>query len=517
MTQRSDRLFAALTLTFLALLSCDAVARRVEIRVIHTTDLHGHILPTRDYDGNENVGGLLRCSTLIRQLRAERDNTLLVDSGDLFQGSPEGLLTGGEIMPRAMAWLKYDAWTLGNHEFDWGLHKLSPVVQGATFSVLAANVRATPGNKTPLPAVAPYVIKELDGVRVAIIGLITPGVPTWSLPDLLGPLEFRRSVESLKDIMPALREADPDVIILTTHQGYKDRGDDSANEINAIAKNFPEIDVILGGHTHKPMEHVMIGDTLYSQAGYHGIWLGCVDIAFDTVTREIIRKEARLLNVRTDVEQDPALAEFLKEDIDRARAYMAEEIGTASAKITAAVDMKGNSPVQVLLARAIKAASKADVVLHGVLSEDDLAAGAIRMEHLWNIVPYENRIGLLQLTASEITAILEESAARQGTIHLMGCYGMTFDVEKDTAGQVHVTNLRLPDGSLPHPRKRFKVAMNSYVLASGGERFPTVRRLVAIPECRLEVLNVDTRSAVIDYVKAHSPLDPATLQGDGGR
>ena len=498
---------SAVSVLLLVLLSLalSADGRLVEIRILHTTDIHGHILPTRDYDGNENVGGLLRCATLIRQLRAERSNVLLVDCGDLYQGSAESFLTGGRIMIRALNELDYDAWALGNHEFDWGLEKLIAVQDAASVAILSANIVTRPDLKNPLSRVKPFVIKEMDGLRVAILGLITPGVPSWSRPDLLGGLEFERSVKALSRVMPAVREASPDIIILATHQGYKPHGDDHANEIKAIAAAFPEIDVIIGGHSHRPVEDIRLGETLYAQAGYYANWLGCLDLSYDTVSRRLVNRSARVIPIGAQYEEDAALKGLFKEDLDRAEKYLSEKVGETRSTLSAAPDAMGRSPIQYLIARAIAEATRADVVLHGALSEDDLLAGEILMKDVWRMVPYENRIGVLMLTSSEITEILNENMRNRGGIQFMSAYGLDFDTERRDGNTV-VSRLRLPDGSPLHPRKRFRVALNSYVLASGGTRFPTVRRLADQPESRLEVTTLDTRTVVTDYIRKHSPL-----------
>jgi 2',3'-cyclic-nucleotide 2'-phosphodiesterase (5'-nucleotidase family) len=482
-----------------------ADARLVEIRVLHTTDLHGHILPTRDYDGNDNVGGLLRCATAIRQLRAERENTLLVDCGDLYQGSAESYLTSGRTMIRAIDALQYDVWTLGNHEFDWGLDKLIPLEASTRASVLAANIVPRPGEPMPLGRMRPFVIREFQGVRVAIVGLITPGVPSWSWPDLLGPLQFERSVQALRRVMPLVREAGPDVILLTTHQGYRQYGDDHANEVNAIARNFPEIDVIIGGHSHRVQEDVHIGGTLYVQAGYYGIWLGCLDLVYDTVARKLVTRNSRVVPIADLYPPDTELEELLRDELGMARRYLDERVGESDVKLTADADAKGRSQIQALLAAALAEASGAEIVLHGALSEDPLPAGPIRMKEIWQIVPYENRVAVLQLTADDLRAILEENLANKGNYQFMGTHGLDYDVE-GRGSERKVANLRLANGEPLHPRKRFRVAVNSYVLASGGARFPVLRSIAEKPESRLDLKRIDTRTAVVDYIRKNSPL-----------
>lgn len=489
-----------------------AGARQVEITILHTTDLHGRVLPTVDYDGRRDVGGMLRCATAIEKARAERPQALLVDCGDLFQGSAESYLTDGRLMTRVLEWLRYDAWVLGNHEFDWGLPKLQALQDGTRLNMLAANIVGRPGVATPLPRVRPYVIREVDGVKVALVGLITPGVPTWSTPDLLGDAWFERSVAALKRVIPQVRAEDPDILILATHQGYRTFGDDHANEINAIAREFPDFDAIIGGHSHTPVERALVGGrTLFTQAGYYGIWLGQLDLTYDTVARKVVQHRARLHPVDQNVPRHAALEELVRDDLNRAEAYLAERVGEAAEAIPFATDAFGRSPVQMLICRAIAEAADAEIVLHGLLDESPLAAGPLSMADVWRVVPYENRIAVALLTAEELQEILRENGQRRGNIQFMGALGLSYDWGEAAPGQAEVHHLRLPDGSPLHPRKRFRVAMNSYVVASGGQRFRRLREIVERPESRLRLLDIDTRSAVRSYVGRNSPLRVAPL------
>ena len=498
---RAGRWAGLLVAAAALLLPPDAAARRVDIRVLHTTDLHGHIRPTRDYNGRTGVGGLLRCATAIRQLRAEREHVLLVDCGDLYQGASESLLSEGRVMTRAIDALGYDAWILGNHEFDWGLDKLIARQGEAHTPVLAANIVTAEGRPQPLTRVQPFLLREIDGVRVAIIGLITPGVPSWSLPDLLGDLQFERSVDALRRVMPAVRAANPDVILLATHQGWRAGGDDHANEVNAIARTFPEITAIIGGHSHVVEESRSVDGVLYTQSGYYGVWLGCLDLAYDTVTRKVVDRTARVIEVADRFAPDPELSKLLAPDLARADRYEAEVVGRAADELPATPDAAGRSPAQVLICRAIADAVKADIVFHGTLSKDPVQAGPITRGAILDLVPYENRIGVAMLNAEDLRTIVRENDRRKGTINHMGVWGLDASVQPD--GTIV---LRRPDGSTLHPRERFRVAFNTYVLASGGQRFQDLRAVCAQPEARLEITPHDTRSAVTDFIRAHSPL-----------
>ncbi len=500
-----NRLRLALVLGILIVASSVA-ARHVPIVIIHTTDLHGHVWPARDYDGTENIGGLLRCATLIAEWREKHPNVLLVDMGDLYQGAIESYLTRGLIMNRALAWLDYDAWVLGNHEFDWGLDILATAVNDSSVPVLGANVGGRPGAPNPLSRVRPYVIRQVDGVRIALVGLTTDAIPTWSRPHLLGDVIIEDSVAALRRILPAVRAERPDIMVLLAHQGYRPFGDSPANQINRIARHFPEFDLILGGHSHQPVDQTYVNGILYSQAGYYGIWLGKVRLVYDTVARRIIEETAEAVHIDEQIEMNAALLEALEPDLMRARELANQQVGELTHGLTARSSTPGQSGVQQLICRAIAAAAGVDVVLHGRLADESLTAGPVYRHDVWRIVPYENTIGVLQLTAGELQEILDENVDQIQRSQFIGVHGIQYELHEAAEAGNRIRNLRLADGSAIHPRRRIGVALNSYVLASGGMRFPAVRRLADDPLTRLDMTDIETRAAVITYLQRNRPL-----------
>jgi len=514
---RPQCLAAFACLLFLHLGIPDASARKVKITLLHTTDLHGHILPTADYDGNTNVGGLLRIATLVERERKRNPNTMLVDCGDFIQGSPHTWLTKGKITTTAMDQLGYDAIVMGNHELDWGLPFTRKLIDEFDAPVLAANAIVRSGTH-PLPALQPFVVREFEGVRVAVVGLTTPGMPLWFRPDTLANLEFDSATETLKRTLPLVREHRPDILVLATHMGYRPFQTErqaKINQVKDVLRDFPEFDIICGGHTHRVIEQQLVRSTLYTQAGYFGIRLGRVEIEFDTEAGKhgaITSIKPRMLKTDASVPLHPGLQAKLKPELERTAAYLDTELGATTIDIHPKSDNKGRSPAQRILAGAIAAASEADFVLHGTLNRDyTLPIGIIHERDLWKFVPYENRIGVALLTPPEFREILEENANYGLSHSLMGLWGGSYDYDADAPPGSRISNLRFADGGKPHGKKRYRVALNSHTLASSGGRYPVLRASVDRPIARLEMLELQTRDAVRNWFGRTRVVDEEDL------
>ena len=175
------------------------------ISILHTTDLHGHILPTWDYDGIGDRGGMARCVTQIRRWRRQNPNSILIDVGDVYQGTDIGLRSKGELMIDLFNYLEYDAWIIGNHEFDWGIEPFERSLTKSAMPVLAANtlLEGKPAGEFsdanhPFAKIQPLILKEIAGIKIAIVGVTTPGMPFWFRPDFTRGIDFQYPVEPVR-------------------------------------------------------------------------------------------------------------------------------------------------------------------------------------------------------------------------------------------------------------------------------------------------------------------------------
>ena len=514
---------AGLSLAAVLLLAPALLAREVAITLLHTTDVHGHVAAVSSEREKEG-GGLLRCATRIAEIRRRDANVILVDCGDLIQGSAESFLTQNRIIVEAVRQLRYDALVPGNHEFDGGVDVLRRFYAQAQIPVLAANIHGL--QEPALPGAAPFLCKDVDGVRVAILGLTTPLIPLWSRPRLLDDVTVEASLVALRRLLPLVRAQKPDILVLAVHQGWRKWGDDPANEINAIARAFPEFDVILGAHTHQAVEWETVNGVAYTQAECYGLWLGVVRLVFDTQTRRVKSKQIQLLAVDSSVAPDKILEDQVAKSLKETKQYLNQAVGVAAVEHNPTSRTRGQSAIQTLIAESIAERVQADVVIHRALTEASLRAGRITMRDIWRIVPYDNYIGVAHLTLDELRQILEENSGFFNSREFRGVYGLTYDLKPKAAAGARVSNIRLTGSTWSGERgassverksaadERVRVAFNSYDMASAGGRFPCLRAILDQSTSRLEEFpDADTRAAVLAYLRRHQPLDIQAAPG----
>ena len=509
-------------------LALAADAREIRIEILHTADVHGNVFSSGLSGDERRRGGLLRCATLVAAVRAGNPHAVLLDIGDLFQGTAESLRTRGMLVADVVKSMRYDGLVIGNHEFDWGAAALWSFYQRAGVPVLAADIftaEAAPavkaglwpeaGNRSLRPdAIQPFFIRNIQGVRLAVIGLSNPHMPHWFKPDMLGNLVFLDSVVALRGIMPKVREAKPDILVLAVHQGYRDWGDNPANAINRIAANFPELTAIIGAHSHVAMPAEEINGVLYTQTEPYASSLGKLTVTFDLARRQITGRRAELLPADAAVPPDPRLLEEFGQVRAESAADLDQIIGTAACDHTADPVTPGQSRVQSLIAAAVAERTGADVVLHGTLTASAIYAGAVRVRDVWRIVPYENTIGVAQLTLEELGAILAENSRYFNSPQFRGVYGATYRLDF-AEQQPRISAVKIQGAAEPGGR-RYPVAFNSFDLASAGDRFPLLREITERPGSRLADTGLDTRQIVMDYIARHPDFDILSIPPESG-
>lgn len=259
--------------------------RTKHITILHTNDVHSHIEPMSPNDPrNPNMGGMARRATLVEQIRRENPNTLLLDAGDIFQGTPYFNFYGGELEFKLMSKLKYDAATLGNHDFDNGIEGLYAQLPHAKFDFISSNYDFR--NTIMNGKTHPYRIFTRDGVKIGVFGL---GI---ELKGLVNAHHYKETkyldpIEIASDMSRTLKQDEKcDIVICLSHLGYKY----SSNQVSdvVVAEHTSNIDLIISGHTHTFMEKPAVVNNkhgqkvMINQVGCFGLYLGRIDFYLDS-------------------------------------------------------------------------------------------------------------------------------------------------------------------------------------------------------------------------------------------
>jgi len=472
--------------------------------VLHTNDVHGQVEAREATwlaeEGEEapQVGGLPRLGGELRRvagvLRDAGALVLVLDGGDWFQGTPEGLVDDGYAFTELLGALPYDAMVVGNHEFDHGVPHLAELLAETGVPAVLANVReglacgcadAAPANcKCPLDAVfcrcqlgervtwaPPYRIRSLDTpvgrLDVALVGLVTPDTPTITHPDARA-LDFQDPVLEYERVLAELEGQGVELVLPVTHMGV-----DRDREL-ARAFGHTELPLIVGGHSHTFLnEGIWEGETLIVQAGCKATVLGRVDLFLDRETLRVLDDPApRAQLVELPLEGGVTDA-ALQAAGDRLIAAGAAEMDVAVGALSTAVvrsrgvvsGSAGNWVTDVMRARL-----GSDVAIQnrgGIRA--DLAAGELTRRDLFAILPFGNTLVELELTGAELRATVEKALGdtRHSGIEVSG---MTVQYA-GTWPEGRVTGLRV-GGEPLEPERRYTVATNSFLAGGGDAYFP---------------------------------------------
>jgi 2',3'-cyclic-nucleotide 2'-phosphodiesterase / 3'-nucleotidase len=502
--------------------------RRVSLTLLSTTDLHGHIFPEDDFTGRPANWGLAKVATLIRGIRAEHPNVLLLDCGDTIQGSALAYMSARRLADRpnpmmaAMNELNYTAMSLGNHEFNFGLDVLSKARHEAKFPLLAANLRRT-GAGNP-PEVEPYVIRTVAGVRVGIVGFVTPGVVHWEMPENYRGFEFEGILHAARRVIPEVR-AKSDLVVVIMHSGLrvdpktgKPLADDRApgeNAVGDLAEKVPGIDLIFYGHTHLELAGQSLNKVLLAQANYWGRSLAEADVLMETSDKgdwRVIEKSSRTIPVTGETPADAKIVAMAQPYEDATQAWLGKVVGKVPVELTAETARIEATPLLSLLHRAQMRKAEADVSLATVFSTAvRFPAGNVTVRQIFSLYPYDNTLFTVEMTGAQLKEALEHSASfypawpqKEGEpIRLPG-------YEADSAeGVDYVMDLAQPagqrirdivfHGSPLLPEQKIKVAINHYRYYGGGG-FSVYRGLPIVRQS-----TVGIRELLADFVEKEAP------------
>jgi 2',3'-cyclic-nucleotide 2'-phosphodiesterase/3'-nucleotidase len=537
--RRSYALSVAAVATAL-LLCASARAEDARITILHTTDLHG-AFDSWDYGADRAAShGLTRIATLVRRVRAEGQPTLLVDAGDAIQGGAATLFARGvdslpDPMMSLMNAIGYDAMAVGNHEFDFGVARLDRIRSAAKFPWLAANVVRDDGGLS----FEGSMVRSAGGFKVGIVGVCTPAVPSFGDSSRWTGMRFQEPTEAARREVDRLRHIENcDVVILVAHTGLErdpvtrtPRVGDTPDENWGfrLAEQVRYVDAIVLGHTHVVIPSAKVSGVPVAQAGHGGEGLGRIDLRLsrtDAHSPWVVNEvTSRYLAVTDSVADDSTVAALARRYHDAARRALAAPVGNVSRSLSAPAGRLSDNPLLDLIHRAQLDATGAEISLASLPDPSaTLGPGPIAQRDLLRLYPFENTLGVVQLTGGQLKRVLEQSAgllARYDFAHgaarfVPAAPAYNFDTAEGVSYAVDATR---PEGDRiveltwqgqPLDTARvFKVALNSYREFGGGG----FAALAKAPHLSQDTRTV--RELIAAYLQKHG--EPETESGGNWR
>jgi 2',3'-cyclic-nucleotide 2'-phosphodiesterase/3'-nucleotidase len=496
------------SLTLISVVSSGTAQRttpqRAHVVILSTTDMHGRVFPIDYYTNKYDNVGIAKVATLVKEARKNDPDLLLLDSGDTIQGTPLEYFhnkrnnTPPDPMMLAMNALHYDAMAVGNHEYNFGLQVLEKARREAQFPWLSANTYDNQVKGDPSNHYKPYIIKEVQGVRVGVLGLTTPGIPNWENKPNYEGLEFRETVSEAKKWVPVLRDTGKcDVVVIAMHMGTEEdlrTGIPSPSQVpneNAaltIARQVPGVDVILMGHTHREVGDLFVNGVLLTQANRWASHVARVDLYLDKKDSggwQVVMKSARTIPVTEKTEIDPEMAKLGEPYDKETQAWLGRGIGESGTELTANGCRFHDSAIIDLIQRVQLEAGNADVSMAACFNPSArIPKGAVTVRDIAGLYEYENTLVTLELTGQQLKEALEHSARyfkeyqpgkslndlidnRIPGYNFDVAQGVSYDIDLTKPTGQRIQNLKFKGQPLS-PAQKLKVVTNNYRVNGGG-------------------------------------------------
>ena len=382
MAKRPRRL--SLILTFVLATAGWAQNTR-HLTILHTSDLHARFLP--DAQGK---GGFAYVAAAIRKEKESCRDCLVLDAGDIVQGSPASTLFRGLPSYEVVNHFGIDVSTLGNHEFDYGWKRIYDFTSTASFPIVCANVTDDQGR---FLTGKPYTIVNVNGIRIGIIGILM-GVllDGFTTPDLVGPWKIANPVETARTYARQLQDR-TDLIIALSHI--------TTAEMDEMLTKAPEVSVIIAGHEHAGLETMRrVEDRVGVRVKSYGRELGRLELDVDMAQRKVVQAEWKRIAISDKITPAPDVAKLVGEWEEKVAKIVDEPIGESARAFS-------NAEVKVLLERVMRDTTGADFAfmnLGGV--RDVLPRGRILARNVWNIMPFDNRVMIGRFKGKDLPAVV---------------------------------------------------------------------------------------------------------------
>lgn len=524
----------------------------VTLKLVETSDVHGAFFPYNYVEQKPMKGTMARVSTYLKRLRAEYGkNVIALDNGDILQGQPTCYYTNfvatqqPNIAAEVINYMKFDAETFGNHDVETGHAVYDKWISEVKCPMLGANIIDV---KTGKPYVEPYLLLERQGVRIAVLGMLTPAIPNWLNESLWTGIRFEEMVGCARKWVKILKEKEQaDVIVGLFHSGWEggivtpDYEEDCAQKIAAEVEGF---DVIFYGHDHRARQVTMPNGVLCLDPSNNALQVAEATLTLvKTKGRWTVKhKEGQLVNV-ADEEIDADFMRHFEPQMRQVSDFVGQYIGRFERPMLSRDAFFGSSSFTDLIHRLQLEETKADVSFNAPLQfNTEIKAGDIHMSDMFKLYRYENRIYMLRMTGEEIRRHLEMSydlwvntmktpddhimllndaeASDQQRLGFKNLYfnfdsaaGIDYEVDVTKPDGEKVRILQFSDGRPFELTAWYRVAMNSYRGNGGGELLTRGAGIPmdSIPQRIIYQSPLDQRHYLAEMIRRQSPIDAQPL------
>jgi 2',3'-cyclic-nucleotide 2'-phosphodiesterase/3'-nucleotidase len=530
--------------------------RTVELKLVETTDVHGAFYPYDFLAKHEAKGSLARLASYLQEQRARygEQHVLLLDNGDILQGQPTAYYynfedtTSVHLVADMLNYLRYDAGNMGNHDVETGHAVYDRWIGQCQFPILGANILRNADDQPYLP---PYQIFERDGVKIAVLGMITPAIPSWLPERLWSGLHFEDMVTCARKWVKVIQEKEqPDVLVGLFHSGKGSNvlGGVVENASLDVAREVPGFDVVLTGHDHtRNLERIanVAGDSVWIvNPANRALYVGDVSLRLQLKKGKVVKKELTgSLQSLMDYPVDEAFMQTFRPQYEAVSQYVQRRIGTMSSTISSKEAFFGPSAFIDLIHTLQLNISGAEISFCAPLSWNaEIKAGEITVADMFNLYKFENMLYVMRLTGREIKNYLEMSYGMwvnqmQGpddhlllldeqagsdekgyrfkyyTFNFDSAAGIqyTVDVTKPVGERIHIT--AMADGTPFDMDREYRVALNSYRGNGGGDLLVQGAGIpkAELPGRMISATDKDLRYYLIEYIQQHPDLHPEPL------
>ena len=443
---------ALLSLLLLLILAPWGYAAQVDLKIFYVNDFHGFAEPYKANAGAAPLGGIAYLAGAVDRARGKQP-CLLLAGGDMIQGNPWANLVRGKSSIDVMNAMRFDAMVVGNHEFDFGPKVLKQRIAQARFPVLGANVKG-------FAALKPYVIKNLQGVRIAIIGVVTPETAVTTHPRNVAGLTFSTPESAVKKYLPELKRR-ADIIIVLSHCGLQaDR---------ELAARVPGIDVIVGGHSHtKMLQPELVGQTIIVQAWEHAKALGILNLKIKD--GKVIGFDGGLQEISPATGAPNCQVQDLVTRYERqADSLLQRDIGETQVDLDGEHVRTGETNLGDFIADVMRQAAGAEVALiNGGTIRTSIPQGKITVKDIYAMLPFDNYLVGISLTGAQVKAALEHGVAKleepAGSFPQVS--GLAFTYSRSAPAGERVKDIMV-EGRPLDPQREYVVATNDFLVAGG--------------------------------------------------